>query len=100
MLQMLGVMFLLMVVEKYDKNDFKYQLSHWKLWLMIGFTVLLVAQTRNVGLALLLTIIFVFVVYKKYIPALFGVGAYGSGEAKPRTEFTAKSKNCLPYFLN
>lgn len=78
MLQMLGIMLILMIIERHDKNDFKYQLSHWKLWLITGFVVLLVAQTRNVGLALLLSIIFVFAVNKKYVLLVFGVASYAA----------------------
>lgn len=78
MLQMIGVMLVLIIIEKHNKNDFKYQLSNWKIWLLTGFVVLLVAQTRNVGLALLLSIIFVFAVNKKFVLVLFGIGAYAA----------------------
>ncbi len=78
MLQMLGVMLALIIIEKHNKNDLKYQLSNWKIWLLLGFVVLLIAQTRNVGLALLLSIVFVFAVNKKFYLALSGIVAYAA----------------------
>ncbi|MBN2662688.1 MAG: hypothetical protein JXR68_03475 [Bacteroidales bacterium] len=50
--------------------------KHWKEWLVLGFLIFLLTQTRNVGWSMLAAVIIYFLIEKKLFQIIFSVASF------------------------
>jgi hypothetical protein len=76
LLQMWFAFIVIKIIDNRDKNNFQYQKALWKNWLLVGFATFCVVQTRNVGLAAIMSLVFIFLAARKPIIAGFALGSF------------------------
>jgi hypothetical protein len=57
-------------------NNLVHIKSNWYKYLLLGFILFVLATTRNLGIGALIAIIFLLIIEKKFLPALFSLLAF------------------------
>jgi len=58
------------------KINIKYNIKFWRSWLFFGFVIFLTVNTRNIGFAALISILFILLINKRVYTILFTILSY------------------------
>ncbi len=70
-LQICSIYYLYMLIDNLNKDIAPLKL--WKNWLILGFFMFLLFNTRNIGIAFVIAIVIYFLIYKRWISAIIGL---------------------------
>ncbi len=76
LLQISAIAAFLKLYDSFDQKPKTNLFKHWKEWLVLGFLIFLLTQTRNIGWSLLLSTVFYFIIEKKIIRLFFIIASF------------------------
>ncbi|MBN1414685.1 MAG: hypothetical protein JW973_06260 [Bacteroidales bacterium] len=74
-IQSVGFFIFFKLMDKLPENRLN-QIKLWNYWLLLGFTVLVLMLTRNIGITFLLAVIMLLIIEKKFFAILYTIAGY------------------------
>ena len=73
-LQIICIYYSFQIIEKLQQNI--PVIKFWKDWLILGFFMFLLTNTRNIGISMVLAIVIYLIIYRKWLALIFSLVPY------------------------